>query len=82
MFGLTEFFPLLCGVALGLVIAAIRSSRLRRATWIALSVLGGLAANLLSGEEWPLLLFDASLIALCAQAVVLLRKLERNAQAS
>ena len=81
MFVLAEFFPLFCGITIGVFLGNISSIRLRRATWIGLSLLCGLVANLLSGEAWALLLFDALFVALCAQAVALLQKFARNAQA-
>jgi hypothetical protein len=74
----TEFFPILCGIGIGLLMGAIPSIRLRHIAWIGLSFLSGLVANLISGEARTLLLFDILVVSLCACAIALLRNAVRK----
>ena len=70
---LSEVFPLLGGIFVGLVCITIRSSRHRWRVWAALSVLFGLLATLASGEyaiSFAFLLFDVPFVASVAFAVM------------
>ena len=70
---LSEVFPLLCGIFVGLVCITIHSSRRRWIVWTALSVLFGLLATLASGEytiSFAFLFFDVPFVASVALAVM------------
>jgi hypothetical protein len=63
-----ELFPVVSGVVLGIVVAAIRPS-LRLWIGIPVSIVLGLAATVLSGEfevSWDYLLIDIPLVAVSA----------------
>ena len=60
-----EFFPVVAGILIGLVMGGITARR-RPWAWLALTVLFGLAATVLSGEykiSWEYLLIDIPLVA-------------------
>jgi hypothetical protein len=60
-----EFFPVIAGVLIGLIMGGVTARR-RLWAWLALSVLFGLAATVLSGEykvSWEYLLIDIPLVA-------------------
>jgi hypothetical protein len=60
-----EFFPVIAGVLIGLVMGGV-TARKRPWAWLALSVVFGLAATVLSGEykvSWEYLLIDIPLVA-------------------
>ena len=64
-----ELFPVVCGIALGLVMTRLRPARLRAATWVVGSIGLGLLATLLSGEwrlGWLYLLYDIPAVALAS----------------
>ena len=60
-----EFFPVIAGLLIGLIMGGV-TARKRPWAWLALSVLFGLAATVLSGEyqvSWEYLLVDIPLVA-------------------
>jgi hypothetical protein len=60
----SEFFPVAAGVLIGLILGGI-TARKRPWAWLALSVLFGVAATVLSGEykvSWEYLLVDIPLV--------------------
>jgi hypothetical protein len=70
---LSEVFPLLGGVFVGLVCMTIRSSKRRWSIWAALSILFGLLATIVSGEyaiSFGFLLFDVPFVAGVALSVM------------
>ncbi len=71
---ISEFFPVTAGLVIGLVVLRIANARLRAVALIALSVLAGFLASLISGElfiGWEFLIFDIPLVFVVAVAVVL-----------
>ena len=78
---LYEVFPVLGGIFTGLVCITVRSPRARRLLWIALSILFGFAATLISGEyreSWWYLAFDMPLVAGSAWLTQVLWRLGRH----
>ncbi len=78
-----EVLAVLAGILVGLIVARIAVTRLRRLVWLVLSVAGGGGVSWINGE-FPLspefLLFDVPLVAGVALALVLgLRRLRREA---
>lgn len=79
---MNELFPILYGALVGIFCAGIREARRRTASWIALSVICGVAATLVSGEfklGWEYLFIDVPLAAGTALGVIALRKFPRSA---
>lgn len=79
---MNEVLPILYGTLAGLCCARIRAAHWRTALWIVLSVLGGVAATLLSGEfkfGWGFLFIDIPLAGGVALGVITLRKFARPA---
>jgi len=71
---MSELFPILAGVAVGLVVQRIASPRWRAVALFALSVLAGFIASFISGElfiSWDFLFFDIPLVFAAAVAVTL-----------
>lgn len=65
-----ELFPVVAGLVIGLVLGGTTARR-RPWVWLALSVVFGMAATVLSGEyqvSWEYLLVDIPLVG-CASAV-------------
>jgi hypothetical protein len=61
MNAVAEVFPMLAGVFVGLVCAAIPSATARKCVWAVLTVVFGAAATVLSGEyqeSWGFVLLD------------------------
>jgi len=74
MNALTEMFPLLCGVLVGLVCIALRAKRQWFAIWLLLSLVLGLHATWLSGEyleSWAYAMVDSTWVAGVSLAVQL-----------
>lgn len=68
-----ELFPILAGLAIGLVVLRIARPQLRAAALIVLSALAGATASLISGElfiSWDFLFFDIPLVFAAAVALV------------
>lgn len=71
---MSELFPILAGVAIGLVVQRIASTRWRALALFALSVLAGCIASFISGElfiSWDFLFFDIPLVFAAAVAITL-----------
>lgn len=71
---MSELFPILAGVAIGLVVQRIAGPRWRALALFALSALAGATASFISGElfvSWNFLLFDIPLVFAAAVAVSL-----------
>lgn len=67
-----EFFPLVAGAIIGALVSAICSLRWRSLALVALCVLAGAAASLVSGEleeGWQYLLFDIPQVFVAAALV-------------
>ena len=71
---MSELFPILAGLAIGLVVQRISGSQRRAVALFLLSVLAGLTASFISGElfvSWDFLLFDIPLVFASAVALTL-----------
>ena len=71
---MSEIFPILAGVAIGLVVQRIASPRWRALALFALSALAGAIASFISGElfvSWNFLFFDIPLVFAVAVAMTL-----------
>jgi len=71
---MSELFPILAGVAIGLVVQRIANLRWRALALFALSVLAGVTASFISGElfiSWDFLFFDIPLVFAAAVATTL-----------
>jgi hypothetical protein len=72
---MSELFPILAGVAIGLVVQKIASPRVRAVVLFVLSALAGATASFISGElfvSWDFLFFDIPLVFAAAVATTLL----------
>lgn len=70
-----EVFPILAGAFIGLVLLRIHSPRVKTVVFVALSLILGVTATVISGEYvigWEFVLIDIPLVMLSAAAVVLL----------
>jgi hypothetical protein len=70
-FFMQELFPIICGVAAGVILGAVRPA-LRLTLGVLLSIVFGVAATVLSGEfrvGWEYLLIDIPLVAMSAAAM-------------
>ncbi len=70
-----EIFPVIAGVLTGLIVLRIHDSRIKTIAFVALSVIFGFTATVISGEftiGWEFLLIDIPLVMLSAAAVVVL----------
>jgi hypothetical protein len=66
---MNEVVPLFLGAALALICGAVRGRRARAMTWVALSVVLGVGATVLTGEasvSWEFVLIDVPLVAASA----------------
>ena len=83
---MNELFPVLYGMCVGFACSFIASPRRRRASWLGLSALFGVAATVLTGEwklGWEFLLIDIPLVAGSSYAVILLAAwIRRRSRAS
>lgn len=71
---MSELFPILAGLAIGLVVQRVSGPRRRAVALFLLSVLAGLIASFISGElfiSWDFLLFDIPLVFAAAAALTL-----------
>jgi hypothetical protein len=71
---MSELFPILAGLAIGLAVQRIASPRRRALALFALSVLAGATASFISGElfvSWDFLFFDIPLVFAAAVALTL-----------
>jgi len=71
---MSELFPILAGLAIGLVVQRIASPRWRAVALFLLSVLAGATASFISGElfvSWDFLFFDIPLVFAAAVAMTL-----------
>ncbi|HJZ48096.1 MAG TPA: hypothetical protein VKE41_13050 [Roseiflexaceae bacterium] len=71
---MTEVFPVVAGLVIGLVVQRIPSLRLRALALFMLSVLAGVAASFVSGEllvSWDFFFVDIPLVFLAAVVVTL-----------
>jgi hypothetical protein len=71
---MSELFPILAGLAIGLVVQRIARARRRALALFALSVLAGVTASFISGElfiSWDFLFFDIPLVFAAAVALTL-----------
>jgi hypothetical protein len=71
---MSELFPILAGLAIGLVVQRIARPRRRALALFALSVLAGVTASFISGElfiSWDFLFFDIPLVFSAAVALTL-----------
>lgn len=62
---MSELFPILAGLAIGLLVQRIARPQLRAVALVALSVLAGVIASFISGElfiSWDFLFFDIPLV--------------------
>lgn len=68
-----EIFPVLAGALVGLVLLQVHSPRMKTIVFVALSVLLGVTATVISGEftiGWEFVLIDIPIVMLSAAAVV------------
>lgn len=69
---MSELFPILAGLVIGLLVQRIVRPQLRAVVLVALSVLAGVIASFISGElfiSWDFLFFDIPLVFAAAVAV-------------
>lgn len=82
---MNELFPIVCGILTGVCCGGIRTTHRRTAAWIALCVICGATATLVSGEYrlgWEYLCIDVPLVAGAAWgAMTLLRFLRLTSAA-
>lgn len=79
---MNEFFPLICGIATGLLLGRFTARR-RPFVWLASSGLLGVAATFLTGEwrtSWAFLLVDIPLVAGAALTAHVLSRRYRLAE--
>lgn len=81
---MNELFPMVCGTVVGLCCARVRGTRVCTAVWIALSLICGAVATLVSGEFKlgpQFLAFDTLLAGGAALGVMALGPVVRNVPA-